>query len=170
MIMDIRRVDGPANQPPCLCFSGGHRKAYVPSCNSECWLPGHSIVPKEPMDEICVIVTQHLDYILFLIHDVIKHYLARKLLTRIRNTFKIFIKFHFLEKHSITIENGQQFFAHKMIALPLNIQDHYFKFLVLVVDILDKYDLIVGLEAAIELEAVYHMTSHVSMFTQGQYL
>ena len=28
-------------------------------------------------------------------------------------------------------------------------------------DILDKYDFIIGLEAAIQLEAVYHVTSHV---------
>ena len=33
--------------------------------------------------------------------------------------------------------------------------------MVLVVDILDEYDFIIGLEAAIQLEAVYHMTSHV---------
>ena len=66
-----------------------------------------------------------------------------------------------MEKHSITVGNGQQIFAHKMIALPLKIQDHYFEFLVLVVDILDEYDFIIGLEAAIQLEAVYHMTSHV---------
>ena len=48
-----------------------------------------------------------------------------------------------------------------MITLPLQIQNHYFEFLVLVVDILDGYDFIIGLEAAIQLEAVYHMTSHV---------
>ena len=48
-----------------------------------------------------------------------------------------------------------------MIALPPKIQDHYFEFLVLVVDILDEYDFIILLEAAIQLEAVYHMTSHV---------
>ena len=35
-----------------------------------------------------------------------------------------------------------------MIALPLKIQGHYFEFLVLVVDILDEYDFIIGLEAA----------------------
>ena len=57
--------------------------------------------------------------------------------------------------------NGQQIVAHKMIALPLQIQNHHFEFLVLVVDILDEYDFIIGLEAAIQLEAVYHMTSHV---------
>ena len=67
----------------------------------------------------------------------------------------------FLEKHSITLGNQQQIYAHKMIALPLKIQDHYFEFLVLIVDILDEYDFIIGLEAAIQLEAVYHMTSHV---------
>ena len=48
-----------------------------------------------------------------------------------------------------------------MIALPLKIQDQYFEFLVLIVDILDEYDFIIGLEAAIQLEAVYHMTSHI---------
>ena len=39
-----------------------------------------------------------------------------------------------------------------MIALPLKIQDHYFEFLVLIVDILDEYDFIIGLEAVIQLE------------------
>ena len=53
-----------------------------------------------------------------------------------------------------------------MISLPLQIQNHYFEFLVLVVDILDDYDFIIGLEAAIQLEAVYHMTSHVVDFQQ----
>ena len=48
-----------------------------------------------------------------------------------------------------------------MISLPLQIQNHYFEFLVFVVDILDEYDFITGLEAAIQLEAVYHMTSHI---------
>ena len=66
-----------------------------------------------------------------------------------------------MEKHSITVGNGQQIYAHKMIALPLKIQDHYFEFLVLIVDILDEYDFLIGLEAAIQLEAVYRMTSHI---------
>ena len=57
--------------------------------------------------------------------------------------------------------NGQQIVANKMIALPFQIQKHYFEFLVLVVDILDEYDFIIGLEAVIQLEAFYHMTSHV---------
>ena len=57
--------------------------------------------------------------------------------------------------------NGQQIIAHKMIALPLQIHGHYFQFLALVVDILDEYDFIIRLEAAIQLETVYHMTSHV---------
>ena len=48
-----------------------------------------------------------------------------------------------------------------MITMPLKIQDHYFEFLVLIVDILDEYDFIIGLEAAIQLEAVYQMTSHI---------
>ena len=48
-----------------------------------------------------------------------------------------------------------------MIAMPLKIQDHYFEFLVLIVDIIDEYYFSIGLEAAIQLEAVYHMTSHI---------
>ena len=48
-----------------------------------------------------------------------------------------------------------------MIALPLRIQEHCFEFLALIIDILDEYDFIIGLEAAIQLEAVYHMTSHI---------
>ena len=64
-------------------------------------------------------------------------------------------------KHSITVKNGQQIVTDKMIALPLQIQNHYFEFLVLVVDIFDEYDFILELEAAIQLEAVYHMTLHV---------
>ena len=74
-----------------------------------------------------------------------------------------------MEKHSITIGNGQQIYAHKMIALQLKIQDHYFEFLVLIVDILDEYDFIIGLEAAIQLEAVYHMISHIVNIQSGQY-
>ena len=46
-----------------------------------------------------------------------------------------------------------------MISLPLLIQGHHFEFLALIVDMLDKYDFIIGLEAAIQLEAVYQMTS-----------
>ena len=48
-----------------------------------------------------------------------------------------------------------------MISLPLQIQNHYFEFLAFVVHILEEYDFIIGLEAAIQLEAVCHMTSHV---------
>ena len=48
-----------------------------------------------------------------------------------------------------------------MIVLPLKIQDHCFEFLALIVDILDEYDFIIGLEAVIQLETVYHMPSHV---------
>ena len=70
------------------------------------------------------------------------------------------IQDHYYSRH-LTVSNGQQIYAHKMIAMPLKIQDHYFEFLVLIVDILDEYDFIIGLEAAIQLEAVYHMTSHI---------
>ena len=72
-----------------------------------------------------------------------------------KNHFQNFYEIPFLEKHSIMVENGQQIFAHKMIALPLKIQYHNFEFLAIAVDILDEYDFIIG------LEAVYHMTLHV---------
>ena len=90
-----------------------------------------------------------------------KTLLSKKIYDQNKKHFQNVYEIPFLEKHSITVGNGQQIFAHRMIALPLKIQDHYFEFLVLVVDILDEYDFIIGLEAAIQLEAVYHMTSHV---------
>ena len=98
-----------------------------------------------------------------LLHTLLDTGCHKTLLSKITilNIFKITMKYHFLEKHSITVGNGQQIYAHKMIALPLKIQDHYFEFLILIVDILDEYDFIIGLEAAIQLEAIYHMTSHV---------
>ena len=90
-----------------------------------------------------------------------KMLLSKKFYDQNVKHFQNFYEVPFLEKHSITVGNGQQIFAHKMISLPLCIQNHYFEFLVLVVDILDEYDFIIGLEAAIQLEVVYHMTSHV---------
>ena len=90
-----------------------------------------------------------------------KTLLSKKVYDHNIKHFQNYYEIPFLEKHSITVGNGQQIYAHKMIALPLKIQDHYFEFLVLIVDILDKYDFIIGLEAAIQLEAVYHMTSHI---------
>ena len=106
-------------------------------------------------------LTGLLLFIHFWIEDVRKHYSARKYMTRILNIFKITMKYHFWRKILYTVGNGQQIYAHKMIALPLKIQDHYFEFLVLIVDILDENDFIIGLEAATQLEAVYHMTSHI---------
>ena len=90
-----------------------------------------------------------------------KTLLSKKVYDQNIKHFQNYYEIPFLEKHSITVRNGQQIYAHKMIALPLKIQDHYFEFLVLIVDILDEYDFIIGLEAAIQLEAVYHMTSHI---------
>ena len=90
-----------------------------------------------------------------------KTLLSKKVYDQNIKHFQNYYEIPFLEKHSITVGNGQQIYAHKMIALHLKIQDHYFEFLVLIVDILDEYDFIIGLEAAIQLEAVYHMTSHV---------
>ena len=90
-----------------------------------------------------------------------KTLLTKKIFDQNIKHFQNYYEIPFLEKHSITVGNGQQICAHKMIALPLRIQDHYFEFLVLIVDILDEYDFIIGLEAAIQLEAVYHMTSHI---------
>ena len=42
-----------------------------------------------------------------------------------------------------------------MLALPILIQDHWFEFLVLIIDVLDEYDFIIGLESIIQLEATY---------------
>ena len=90
-----------------------------------------------------------------------KTLLSKKVFDQNIKHFQNYYEIPFLEKHSITVGNGQQIYAHKMIALSLRIQDHYFEFLALIVDILDEYDFIIGLEAAIQLEAVYHMTSHI---------
>ena len=90
-----------------------------------------------------------------------KTLLSKKVFDQNIKHFQNYYEIPFLEKHSITFGNGQQIYAHKMIALPLRIQDHYFEFLALIVDIFDEYDFIIGLEAAIQLEAVYHMTSHI---------
>ena len=89
-----------------------------------------------------------------------KTLLSKKIYNQNMKHFQNYYDIPFLEKHSITVGNRQQIYAHKMIVLPLKIQDHYFEFLVLV-DILDEYDFIIGLEAAIQLEAIYHMTSHI---------
>ena len=48
-----------------------------------------------------------------------------------------------------------------MLALLILIQDHWFEFLVLVVDVLDKYDFIIGLESVIQLEATHYLASHI---------
>ena len=90
-----------------------------------------------------------------------KTLLSKKFYDQNQKHFQNFSEIPFLEKHSITVGNGQQIVAHKMISLPLLIQGHHFEFLALLVDMLDEYDFIVGLEAAIQLEAVYQMTSHV---------
>ena len=90
-----------------------------------------------------------------------KRFLSKTIYDQNIKYFQNYYQIPFLEKHSITVGNGQQIYAHKMFAFPLKIQDHYFEFLVLIGDILDEYDFIIGLEAAIQLEAVYHMKSHV---------
>ena len=90
-----------------------------------------------------------------------KTLLSKKIYDQHKKHFQNFYEIPFLEKHFITVGNRQQIVAHKMMALPLQIQNHHFEFLVLVVDILDEYDFIIGIEAAIQLEAVYHMISHV---------
>ena len=90
-----------------------------------------------------------------------KTLLSKKIYDQNIKHFQNYYEIPFLEKHSMMVSNGQQIYVHKMSALPLKIQDHCFEFLVLIVDILDEYDFIIGLEAAIQLEDVYHMTSHI---------
>ena len=89
-----------------------------------------------------------------------KTLLNRSFYERHQNHFKNFHKVPFHEKHSITVGNGQHIVAQEMISLPIQIQDHYFEFLVLVVNMLDEYDFIIGLEATIQLEAIYFLPSH----------
>ena len=91
----------------------------------------------------------------------LKTLLSKKFYDQNKKHFQNFYEVPSLKKHSINVENEQQIVAHKMISLPLQIKNHYFEFLALVVDILDEYNFIIGLEAAIQLEAVYHMTLHV---------
>ena len=64
-----------------------------------------------------------------------KTLLSKKVYDQNIKHFQNYYEIPFLEKHSITVGNGQQIYAHKMIALPLKIQDHYFELLVLIVDI-----------------------------------
>ena len=90
-----------------------------------------------------------------------KTLLSKKVYDQHKKHFQNFYEVPFLEKHSITVGNGQQIVAFKMIALSLQIQNHHFKFLVLVVDILDEYEFIIGLEPAIQLEAFYYKTLYV---------
>ena len=75
------------------------------------------------------------------------------------NLFVNIYKVPFLEKHKITAANGQQLVADFMLALPNLIQDHWFEFLVLVVDVLDEYDFLIGLDSIIQLEATYYLAS-----------
>ena len=74
-----------------------------------------------------------------------KKLLSKKVFDHNSKHFQNYYEIPFLEKHFITVRNGQQIYEHKMIALPLRIQDHYFEFLALIVDILDEYDFIIGL-------------------------
>ena len=62
-------------------------------------------------------IWQDYCYILFLIQDVIKHYSVRKFMNQNKKHFKNVCEIPFLDKHSITVGNGQQIFTHKMIAL-----------------------------------------------------
>ena len=61
-----------------------------------------------------------------------KTLLSKKFYDQNQKHFQIFSEIPFLEKHSITVGNGQQIVAHKMISLPLLIQGHHF--LALIVD------------------------------------
>ena len=55
-----------------------------------------------------------------------KTLLSKKIYHQNMKHFQNYYEIPSLEKHSITVGNGQQIYAHKMIALPLKIQDHYF--------------------------------------------
>ena len=52
--------------------------------------------------------------------------LSKKIYDQNQKHFQNYYEIPFLEKHSITVGNGQQIYAQRMIALALKIQDHYF--------------------------------------------
>ena len=54
-----------------------------------------------------------------------KTLLSKKVFDQNIKHFQNYYEIRFLEKHSITVGNGQHIYEHKMIALPLKIQDHY---------------------------------------------
>ena len=78
-----------------------------------------------------------------------------------QSLFSNLYKVLFLEKHFVTVGNGQKLVADFMLALPIQIQGHWFEFLVLVIGILDEYDFVLGLETIIQVEATYYLTSHL---------
>ena len=57
-----------------------------------------------------------------------KTLLSKKVYDQNIKHFQNYYEIPFLEKHSITVGNGQQIYARKMIALPLKIHDHYLNF------------------------------------------
>ena len=65
-----------------------------------------------------------------------KTLLSNKFYQQHKKYFQNFYEVPFLEKHSITVGNGQHIVAHKMISLPLQIQNYCFEFLVFIVDML----------------------------------
>ena len=90
-----------------------------------------------------------------------KTILNRKLYLKHQDKFTNFRHITLQEKHSIVVGNGQVLSANILMALPLHIQNLTSEFLVLVTDILDNYDLIIGLEALMQLEVSYFLATQV---------
>ena len=55
-----------------------------------------------------------------------KTLISKKIYNQNMKHFQNYYQIPFLEKHSINVRNGQQIYAHKMVALPLKIQDSLF--------------------------------------------
>ena len=51
----------PQVSPLVQAFLMATGRCMSPHTLRECWPLKHSIVPRQPVDEICAVVTQHLD-------------------------------------------------------------------------------------------------------------
>ena len=85
--------------------------------------------------------------------------LSKAFVTENKSKFEHFYKVPFQEQHDITVGNGDKITATDMISLPVEIQGKHFVFLALIVDILEDYDFIIGLEAMMQLDGLYDLPS-----------
>ena len=92
--------------------------------------------------------------------------LNRKFYDQHKSQFDNFMRVPFHENHQITVGNGELISAMEMISIPILIQKKLFTFLALIVDILDDYDFVIGLEAMIQLGCLYDLPSQTLQISQ----